>query len=166
MQHAAPLPGEREAVISADRLIMGSIDRKIETVTEQKIPDGAVADKQHIARAIASQDMFDLADDAQLGIDGPFPSANAEQDLPDGQITRLSDFSVQPSREKFFASPLTQITLIILPSRSLKRGGSRSSRTLGAGCDGRKVLKRSHCADEQRLCGRRSRVVLAPRRWR
>jgi hypothetical protein len=59
------LPGEREAVISADRLIMGSIDRKTETVTEQKSPDGAVADKQHIARAIASQDIFDLADHAQ-----------------------------------------------------------------------------------------------------
>ena len=44
-----------------------------------------------------------------------------------------------------------------------KRGGSRSSRTLGAGCDGRKALKRNHCADEQRICGRRSRVVLALR---
>jgi hypothetical protein len=46
---------------------------------------------------------------------------------------------------------------------SAKRGGSRSSRTLGAGCDGRKALKRNHCADEQRICGRRSRVVLALR---
>jgi hypothetical protein len=42
-----------------------------------------------------------------------------------------------------------------------ERGVSRSSRTLGAGCGGR------GCAfDEQRKRGRRSRVVLTPRRWR
>jgi hypothetical protein len=42
-----------------------------------------------------------------------------------------------------------------------KRGASRSSRTLGAGCDGREGA-----VDEQRQSGRRSRVVLTPRRWR
>jgi hypothetical protein len=42
-----------------------------------------------------------------------------------------------------------------------ERGVSRSSRTLGAGSDGR------GCAlDEQHGGGRRSRVVLTPRRWR
>jgi hypothetical protein len=30
----------------------------------------------------------------------------------------------------------------------IKRGGSRSSRTLGAGCDGRCSVRRNHCADE------------------
>src|SRR5262249_48849627 len=49
---------------------------------------------------------------------------------------------------------------------STKRGASRSSRTLEAGCDGRKVSKRDLRADERCLCGRRSRMVLAPRRWR
>ena len=49
---------------------------------------------------------------------------------------------------------------------STKRGASRSSRTLEAGCDGRKVSKRDLRADERSLCGRRSRMVLAPRRWR
>jgi hypothetical protein len=42
----------------------------------------------------------------------------------------------------------------------LKRGVSRSSRTLGVGCDGR-----DGTADERCHCGRRSRSVLIPRRW-
>ena len=46
---------------------------------------------------------------------------------------------------------------------STERGASRSSRTLGAGCDGRKASKRDFRADERCLCGRRSRVVLASR---
>jgi hypothetical protein len=45
--------------------------------------------------------------------------------------------------------------------RPHRRGASRSSRTLGAGCDGR-----AWCTDECARRGRRSRVVLAPRRWR
>jgi hypothetical protein len=40
------------------------------------------------------------------------------------------------------------------------RGVSRSSRTLDAGCGGRRGA-----IDEQRQSGRRSRVVLTPRRW-
>ena len=50
-----------------------------------------------------------------------------------------------------------------LPRRPalIKRGASRSSRTLGAGCDGRYGTQ-----DEVRRSGRRSRVVLTPRRWR
>jgi hypothetical protein len=47
-----------------------------------------------------------------------------------------------------------------------KRGGSRSSRTLGAGCDGRTSPGAIDLRDERRVCGRRNRVVLAPRRWR
>jgi hypothetical protein len=42
-----------------------------------------------------------------------------------------------------------------------KRGGSRSSRTLGAGCGGHE-----RALDETCGRGRRSRVVLTPRRWR
>jgi len=41
-----------------------------------------------------------------------------------------------------------------------RRGASRSSRTLGAGCDGRESIGRSLCARRPRPCGRRSRVVL------
>jgi hypothetical protein len=40
------------------------------------------------------------------------------------------------------------------------RGAYASSRTLSAGCGGRKNV-----ADERCYCGRRSRVVLTPRRW-
>jgi hypothetical protein len=45
-----------------------------------------------------------------------------------------------------------------------KRGASRSSRTLSAGCDGRIGSQRALRADERSRCGRRSRVVLASRR--
>ena len=45
-------------------------------------------------------------------------------------------------------------------SRPIKRGVSRSSRTLGAGCDGRCGITRRVMPSR-----RRSRVVLMPRRW-
>src|ERR1700756_3418739 len=50
-----------------------------------------------------------------------------------------------------------EFLLIIIMSRAHKRGASRSSRVLGAGCDGRK----SAC-DERGYCGRRTGVVLTP----
>ena len=63
----------------------------------------------------------------------------AQSDLPDGLF---GDGRVQPLLQKYSASPLTQIKSKTLPSRSRKRGGSRSSRTLGAGCDGRGSVRR------------------------
>src|ERR1700730_10036263 len=55
---------------------------------------------------------------------------------PDGQITHLvHHLVVQPLREKYSASPPTQITFKTPPSRLHKRGASRSSRTLEAGSD-------------------------------
>jgi hypothetical protein len=42
-----------------------------------------------------------------------------------------------------------------------KRGASRSSRTLGAGCNGRK----QHQSTSDVASGRQNRVVLTPRRW-
>jgi hypothetical protein len=68
---------------------------------------------------------------------------------------------VQSHLQKYFCSPRTQITPISAAIPPHLRGVSRSSRTLGAGCDGRE-----DAADEQRMRGRRSRVVLTPRRWR
>src|SRR5216683_3085560 len=41
---------------------------------------------------------------------------------------------------------LVETALLIPTSRSLKRGGSRSSRTLGTGCDGRGSVRRVKCA--------------------
>jgi|SRR5665213_2558494 len=89
--------------------------------------------------------------------------ANGEYDrcrrcLPDGQIVHLS---VQPCSKKYSRSLFTQITStsIAIPA-PIRRGVSRSSRTSGwdamdAGARLTSVLS----------CGRRSRVVLTPRRW-
>jgi hypothetical protein len=49
---------------------------------------------------------------------------------------------VQTSPPKYFAFSETQISRILTRSRAHKRGVSRSSRTLGMGCDGRSALKR------------------------
>jgi len=69
-------------------------------------------------------------------------------DLPviDLPVGLLREKPVQSSLQKYFASPLTQIKLTTSISRSRKRGGSRSSRTLGAGCDGRGSVRRAKCA--------------------
>jgi len=57
-----------------------------------------------------------------------------------------------------FSCAVGQIkTILPRVPHPIKRGASRSSRTLEAGCDGRNVA-----ADECRYCGRRNRVVLAP----
>src|SRR5271170_3911116 len=55
-------------------------------------------------------------------------------DLPDKLFCHPP---VRPFRAKYFASRLTQITGLSPAIPSHERGVSRSSRTLGAGCDGR-----------------------------
>jgi hypothetical protein len=55
--------------------------REAAIMTEQKSADCAVADEEHVARSISSQDVFDLADDAQLCIDCSFPSPDAYEGL-------------------------------------------------------------------------------------
>jgi hypothetical protein len=55
-------------------------------------------------------------------------------DLPDGLH---GDLCVQPLTKKYSDFPNTQITTISIAIPSHMRGVSRSSRTLGAGCDGR-----------------------------
>ena len=75
-----------------------------------------------------------------------------------GQLTARF---VQPLVKKYSDFPKQQISSILPPSRAHKRGASRSSRTLGAGCGGR-----GSAFDERHRRGRRSRVVLTPRRWR
>ena len=61
--------------------------------------------------------------------------------------------------KKYSCFVLTQITSLISPSRPT-RGAYRDRHGRGAGCGGR-----GSAIDEQRLSGRRSRVVLTPRRW-
>jgi hypothetical protein len=63
-------------------------------------------------------------------------------------------FSFDPNHRRILRRPT--------PS---ERGVSRSSRTLGVGCDGRNGVRREG-AGRNACCGRRSRVVLTPRRWR
>ena len=63
--------------------------------------------------------------------------------------------------QKYSASRLTQINCITLAVHPT-RGAYRDRHGRGAGCDGReRRLRRQRFA-----CGRRSRVVLTPRRWR
>ena len=57
--------------------------------------------------------------------------------------------------------PKSKSVVVSAPSRPHKRGGSRSSRTLR-----RDAVDALVSRDERRQRGRRSRVVLAPRRWR
>ena len=68
---------------------------------------------------------------------------------------------VQSRPQKYSTSPAPKSPLQTAPSRTQKRGVSRSSRTLDAGCGGRD----SH-DDECGSSVRRSRVVLTPRCWR
>jgi hypothetical protein len=81
MQRATPVFDEREVVTATTGLVMGSINRKTRIVAEQKSADGTVAYKEDIARPISSQDVFDLAYDASLGIDCSFPSLNTDKGL-------------------------------------------------------------------------------------
>src|SRR5258708_37248525 len=66
---------------------------------------------------------------------------------------------VQSCLQKYSVSRLTQITSKTHPV-SFHRGAYRDRHGRGMGCGGR-----GSAIDEQRLSGRRSRVVLTPRRW-
>src|SRR5258708_32834642 len=66
---------------------------------------------------------------------------------------------VQSSLQKEICSRLPQNTFRTAPSRPT-RGAYRDRHGRGMGCGGR-----GSAIDEQRLSGRRSRVVLTPRRW-
>jgi hypothetical protein len=81
MLDATAVPGEREKATTAGWLVMGSINRKTGIMTIQERPNAAVTDKQHIARSISRQDVFDLANDARLRIDRALPAANADVGL-------------------------------------------------------------------------------------
>src|ERR1700722_13793341 len=69
--------------------------------------------------------------------------------------------AVQSSLQKYSGSHLSQITCMSRTVSSRWRGGSRSSRTRGG-----MRLTQAALLTRARACGRRSRVVLTPRRWR
>ncbi len=79
---------------------------------------------------------------------------------PPGKSTHLAVTSCPVPPAKIFHSRFTQITFTIRPVPPHMRGGSRSSRTRGGMRWTRTTLLTRACA-----CGRRSRVVLMPRRW-
>src|SRR5258707_8284186 len=69
--------GEREKATAASWLVRGSVNRKTSIMPIQESTDAAVTDKKHIARSLSSQDVFDLANNAQLRINRALPAANA-----------------------------------------------------------------------------------------
>jgi hypothetical protein len=79
--------------------------------------------------------------------------ASRSGDLPVGQKP------VQPSLQKYSDFPNTQISAIFPPSRPTE---GRFAVVTNAGWD---AVDAASAIDEQRLRGRRSRVVLTPRRW-
>src|SRR5215472_10518429 len=84
---------------------------------------------------------------------------------PTGKSLRLIRNHVKPSRQKYITSVFQKYMIILPAFRLHRRGVSRSSRTLGAGCGGREGAQRAMRADEGIPRGRRRRVVLVPRRW-
>jgi hypothetical protein len=73
-----------------------------------------------------------------------------------------ADLAVQPRCENIRLRRRANHGQLSARSVPARRGVSRSSRTLDAGCDGRTLTQETNAAAR----GRRSRVVLAPRRWR
>src|SRR3954469_11310893 len=74
---------------------------------------------------------------------------------------QITDLPVQPHFEKYFSFLATQITTVVRAVSSHQRGVSRSSRTRG-GMRWTPMVLLTNSAEG----GRRSRVVLTPRRWR
>jgi hypothetical protein len=81
--------------------------------------------------------------------------------MPAGQIkTRAGSINVQPRAEKYSAFAVAKISTKNPPSR-LTEG--RLAIVTNAGRD---AVDAGGAFDESAGCGRRSRVVLTPRRWR
>src|SRR5215213_5302207 len=74
---------------------------------------------------------------------------------------QITDLPVQPRFEKYFGFLSRQITTVVRTVSSHQRGVSRSSRTRG-GMRWTPMVLLTNSAGR----GRRSRVVLTPRRWR
>src|ERR1700680_2507122 len=83
-------------------------------------------------------------------------SPGRSTDLPDGCPPRMS---VKPPLQTYSVFQNTQITLYVPPSRPTE-GRCATSRNAG-----RDAVDAGSAGDERRESGRRSRVVLTPRRW-
>ena len=85
----------------------------------------------------------------------------------DGQISSVLRNRVKPRNEKYSALQKSQIRRITLAVPCPQEGRLRDRHgTWGAGCDGRRGVRRVLLAGRNVHGGRRSRVVLAPRPWR
>ena len=90
----------------------------------------------------------------------PMWKVQARQIDPTGKSLLIFGSRVKPRNQKYFAFVVRQITGLN-PSVSPDKRGVAHVTKRAVGCDGR------GCADDERHgCVRRSRVVLAPRRWR
>jgi hypothetical protein len=84
-------------------------------------------------------------------------NGNRDGDLPDGLFYK---FAVQPSLQKYFASPIGRSSFI---DSAVHPTEGRIAIVTDAGLD---AMDAAATRDERRRCGRQSRVVLTPRRWR
>src|SRR3954454_17845530 len=82
MLHAALLSGECEEAATASGLLMSSVDRNTRIETIEQNADTAMTDEEDVARLISSQNVFDLLDEARLGINRPLPAPDADLGLP------------------------------------------------------------------------------------
>ena len=74
------------------------------------------------------------------------PRRFAKTTAPGGQITSPNQKRVKPLRVKYLSSVLQKYMIISPHPASTRRGVSRSSRTLGAGCGGREDVQRAQRA--------------------
>ena len=93
MQHPTIPFGECKAVTAAGGLVVSSINRNTGIMTEQKRANGTVANEDHIAGSVSGQDVFDLPNNAQLGIDGALPAPNTGKWLREKLICHGLEFA-------------------------------------------------------------------------
>jgi hypothetical protein len=95
-----------------------------------------------------------------------FPQQNHPRPKTDFRC-RINPIAADRSMIKNISISFFQKSCSLALSRAHKRGVSRSSRTLSAGCDGLfRVGARSIAGGRPIWAGRRNRMVLAPRCWR
>src|SRR5579871_2070213 len=101
MENAAAFFCECEATAPAGGLIVDTVDLQTRIMAEQKRADGAVADKENIARSISAQDLFGLMQNAPLRIDRTLPAPNIDERVPEELIgNRLELLCMQKARRR------------------------------------------------------------------
>ena len=125
-----------------------------------RLTDLSRAEKKHHCKQIVLRQALEA--DLVPSMKAPKSQCVSATDLPDERACRIP---VQPPREKYFASVFRKRVLIIRASWPGKRGGSRVVTNAGQDAMDATAARANFRADERRFGGRRSRVVLTPRRW-